>query len=108
MFSLNGAASPRQLPMRITTISRPASSGPSSGLARSSSGSGIEALATTEGALDDLRWHWMIAESGWQGRVITTYRPDSVVDPEVDGFCRQRRAAWRFDRRGHDDLGGLP
>jgi len=48
---------------------------------------GIEALATTEGALDDLRWHWMIAESGWQGRVITTYRPDSVVDPEVDGFA---------------------
>lgn len=48
---------------------------------------GIEALATTEGALDDLRWHRMIRDSGWQGRVITTYRPDAVVDPEFEGFA---------------------
>jgi len=48
---------------------------------------GIEALATTEGALDDLKWHKMIADSGWQGRVVTTYRPDAVVDPEFEGFA---------------------
>jgi len=48
---------------------------------------GIEALATTESALDDLRWHKMIGESGWKGRVLTTYRPDSVVDPEFEGFA---------------------
>ncbi len=48
---------------------------------------GIEALATTEGALDDLRWHRAIRESGWQGRVITTYRPDAVVDPDYEGFA---------------------
>ncbi len=47
---------------------------------------GIELLATTEGALDDLAWHRQIAESGWPGRVVTTYRPDSVVDPEFEGF----------------------
>ena len=47
---------------------------------------GIETLATTEGALDDLRWHKMIADSDWNGRVITTYRPDAVVDPEFEGF----------------------
>lgn len=47
----------------------------------------IEALATTEGALDDLRWHKMIADSGWGGRVITTYRPDAVVDPDFEGFA---------------------
>jgi glucuronate isomerase len=46
----------------------------------------IEVLATTESALDDLRWHKMIRESGWRGRVITTYRPDSVVDPHFPGF----------------------
>ena len=46
----------------------------------------IEAIATTEGALDDLKWHKMIGKSGWKGRVITTYRPDAVVDPEFDGF----------------------
>lgn len=46
----------------------------------------IEAIATTEGALDDLKWHDMIRESGWGGKVITAYRPDSVVDPEFEGF----------------------
>ncbi|SFB00993.1 glucuronate isomerase [Poseidonocella pacifica] len=48
----------------------------------------IELLATTEGALDDLRWHRQIRESGWTGRVITTYRPDTVVDPEFEGFAQ--------------------
>jgi len=47
----------------------------------------IETLATTEGALDDLRWHQMIADSDWDGRVITTYRPDAVIDPEFEGFA---------------------
>lgn len=48
---------------------------------------GIEVLATTEGALDDLKWHRMIRDSGWSGRVVTTYRPDAVVDPEFEGFA---------------------
>ncbi|HEV7435694.1 MAG TPA: glucuronate isomerase [Pseudorhizobium sp.] len=46
----------------------------------------IEVIATTEGALDDLRWHKVIRDSGWDGRVITAYRPDAVVDPDFDGF----------------------
>ena len=46
----------------------------------------IEVIATTESPLDDLRWHRMIRESGWAGRVITAYRPDSVVDPDFPGF----------------------
>lgn len=48
---------------------------------------GIEVLSTTESALDDLRWHRMIRESGWSGRVITAYRPDAVVDPDFLGFA---------------------
>ncbi|MBT0958073.1 glucuronate isomerase [Alphaproteobacteria bacterium KMM 3653] len=48
----------------------------------------IELLATTEGALDDLRWHAEIAQSGWGGRVVTTYRPDAVVDPDFEGFAQ--------------------
>nr|WP_246542088.1 glucuronate isomerase [Roseibium polysiphoniae] len=47
----------------------------------------IEAIATTEGALDDLKWHRQIRESGWTGKVITAYRPDAVVDPEFAGFA---------------------
>ncbi|MEP9387407.1 glucuronate isomerase [Mesorhizobium sp. KR9-304] len=47
----------------------------------------IEVIATTEGALDDLKWHRMIRDSGWDGRVVTAYRPDSVVDPDFEGFA---------------------
>ncbi len=47
----------------------------------------IEVLSTTEGALDDLRWHKQIRESGWSGNVVTTYRPDAVVDPDFEGFA---------------------
>jgi glucuronate isomerase len=47
---------------------------------------GIEVIATTEGALDDLKWHEQIAASGWTGRVVTTYRPDAVTDPDFEGF----------------------
>lgn len=47
----------------------------------------IETIATTEGALDDLAHHRAIRDSGWTGRVITTYRPDAVVDPEFEGFA---------------------
>jgi len=48
---------------------------------------GIECLATTDSALDDLQWHRAIRESGWSGRVIPTYRPDAVIDPEAEGFA---------------------
>ncbi len=44
-------------------------------------------IATTEGALDDLKWHAALAASGWTGRVVTTYRPDAVVDPDFEGFA---------------------
>lgn len=47
---------------------------------------GIEALATTESPLDDLRHHEKIRQSGWHGRVVTAYRPDPVVDPDAVGF----------------------
>jgi glucuronate isomerase len=47
----------------------------------------IEAISTTESAIDDLRWHRMIRDSDWNGRVITAYRPDAVIDPEVAGFA---------------------
>ncbi|MEM9104305.1 MAG: glucuronate isomerase [Pseudomonadota bacterium] len=49
---------------------------------------GIEVLATTESAVDDLRHHGALADSGWQGRVVTTYRPDTVADPEHADFQR--------------------
>ena len=47
----------------------------------------IEMIATTESPIDSLDYHAAIrAENakpgGWQGRVVTAFRPDPVVDPE--------------------------
>ena len=53
---------------------------------------GIECIATTESPLDDLKWHRMIKESDWDGRVITAYRPDAVVDPDFEGFVQNVEA----------------
>ncbi|MBV1686716.1 glucuronate isomerase [Novosphingobium sp. G106] len=52
---------------------------------------GIEVIATTESPLDPLDHHRAIRvengrPGGWQGRVVTAYRPDPVVDPEFEGF----------------------
>jgi glucuronate isomerase len=47
----------------------------------------IEVIATTEGALDPLLDHRKIMESGWDGRVITTFRPDEVTDPDHEAFA---------------------
>lgn len=46
----------------------------------------IELLATTEGPTDSLEHHAKIKASGWKGRVVTAYRPDSVIDPEHEDF----------------------
>jgi glucuronate isomerase len=47
---------------------------------------GIEFLATTDGALDPLASHAQLRQSGWAGRVVPTFRPDDVVDPDRPGF----------------------
>lgn len=47
----------------------------------------VEVIATTEGALDPLADHRKIRESGWDGRVITTFRPDEVTDPDHENFA---------------------
>jgi len=49
---------------------------------------GIEVIATTESPLDPLEHHRAIRSSGWKGRVVTTYRPDPVTDPDYPGFAR--------------------
>ncbi|MHA1524723.1 MAG: glucuronate isomerase, partial [Alphaproteobacteria bacterium] len=48
----------------------------------------IEVIATTESPLDPLTHHRDLRGSGWSGRVITTYRPDAVVDPEFENFTQ--------------------
>ncbi|MES1191110.1 MAG: glucuronate isomerase [Steroidobacter sp.] len=61
----------------------------------------IEVIATTESPLDDLRHHRALRASGWKGRVITAYRPDSVVDPEAENFAGNLR---RFGEISGEDI----
>lgn len=46
----------------------------------------VALLATTDGALDDLSHHAAIAASGWGGRVVPTFRPDTVLNPANPAF----------------------
>jgi glucuronate isomerase len=51
----------------------------------------MEVLATTDSALDSLTDHAAIRASGWTGRIVPTFRPDAVVDPEFPGFLDNLR-----------------
>lgn len=46
----------------------------------------IEVLATTDAAADPLDAHRALRASGWQGRVIPTFRPDAVVNLDTEGW----------------------
>jgi glucuronate isomerase len=62
---------------------------------------GIEVIATTESPTDRLEHHRAIRDSGWKGRVVTTYRPDPVLDPEHELF---RTALSEFGELTHADV----
>ena len=47
---------------------------------------GIEVLSTTDSAIDSLQYHEVIRDSDWSRRILPTFRPDSVVDPEFANF----------------------
>ena len=46
----------------------------------------LEVLATTDSPLDSLAHHEAIRASGFKGRIIPTFRPDPVVDPDFPEF----------------------
>ncbi len=46
----------------------------------------LEVLATTESPSDDLSRHAKLKADGWLGKVITTFRPDDVVDMDWAGW----------------------
>jgi glucuronate isomerase len=57
----------------------------------------IEVLATTEGALDPLHYHARLRNE-WDGRVITTFRPDDVTDPDREDFIANVEELGRLTR----------
>ena len=52
---------------------------------------GIEVLSTTDSALDSLDHHKTINASGWDGRIIPTFRPDGVLDGNDPQFRENLR-----------------
>ena len=46
----------------------------------------LEVLATTDSPLDSLEHHAAIQQSDWKARILPTFRPDSVVDPDFANF----------------------
>jgi glucuronate isomerase len=48
----------------------------------------LEVLATTDSPLDSLCDHKAIRESGWKARIVPSFRPDAVVDPEFPEFAQ--------------------
>jgi glucuronate isomerase len=68
----------------------------------------IEVLATTDSPLDSLADHQAIRASGWKARgnarilarILPTFRPDPVVDPEFEGFAQ--RVAQLGEQNGED------
>jgi glucuronate isomerase len=59
----------------------------------------IEVLATTDAATDPLDHHQAIRESGWQGRIVPTFRPDAVIN--ID------RPGWRENLQTLGELTGI-
>jgi glucuronate isomerase len=52
----------------------------------------IEVLATTDSPLDSLADHQALRDSQWKRRIVPTFRPDPVVDPQFPGFADNVRA----------------
>ncbi len=64
----------------------------------------LEVLATTDSPLDALQDHQAIRASDWKARInariLPTFRPDPVVDPEFAGFAQ--RIAQLGEQSGED------
>ncbi len=59
----------------------------------------VEVLATTDAATDPLAQHQAIRESGWEGRIVPTFRPDTVVNLDAAG--------WRENIQKLGELAGI-
>jgi glucuronate isomerase len=66
----------------------------------------IEVIATTQSPLDPLKAHAAICDSGWSGRVVTTYRPDPVVDPDFADFRYNVRRFGELTGEDAESWGG--
>ncbi len=67
---------------------------------------GIEVLSTTDSALDSLQYHAAIRDSEWRRRILPTFRPDAVVDPEFANFRENVRKLGEIYREDTESWSG--
>lgn len=66
---------------------------------------GVAALSTTDGAEDSLSHHQAIRDSGWQGRILPTFRPDAVTTLDFPGW---RPALTELEKVSGLSIGSYP
>lgn len=66
----------------------------------------IEVIATTEAATDGLEHHQALRDGPWAARVITTFRPDDVVDPDREDFAANLERLGELSGEDCTDWGG--
>lgn len=66
----------------------------------------IEVLSTTDSAIDDLSHHRAINASGWQGRIVPTFRPDGVLDGNDPQFCANLKNLGEITNRDVTEFAG--
>lgn len=68
---------------------------------------GIEVLATTDDPMDDLAEHRaLVADPGFRGRVLPTFRPDAYLDPSDSGFTERVTRLTEATGAAPDDFAG--
>jgi glucuronate isomerase len=60
----------------------------------------IEVLCTTDAASDDLRYHKAIRISGWNGKILPTFRPDGVTNLSNPN--------WKVEIQALEKTSGIP
>ena len=67
----------------------------------------VEAITTTEFALDELAHHQTLARDGKIGRIRTTYRPDDVTDPDDANFVSNLTKLGELTGQDTRNWGGM-
>ena len=65
----------------------------------------IEVLSTTDAPTDSLEDIQAIRSSGWKARILPTFRPDTVVDPDFVGFAQ---SIEKLGKQTKEDVSSWP
>jgi len=69
--------------------------------------SNVKMIGTTDDPADDLKWHGLLKEDGFETRVLPSFRPDKVVNiekPDFPAAIERLEKVCGFEIRGSEDL----